>query len=170
MDTQIEKNVRKEKSTIIATRIQLHFVRECIAYIILLLLSLLLIYFNFVVFIFVFALIGIGGFVELFFIYKNNHSQEIRITYKNDCFTIYDEVANKMIIKVKDIKYLHYKNKKSFVVTPYYFSEREYNYGKLYIYYINNAETYKLTLKNIAEPDKVYDKIIHILEWDRIEE
>ena len=105
MDTQIEKNVRKEKSTIIATRIQLHFVRECIAYIILLLLSLLLIYFNFVVFIFVFALIGIGGFVELFFIYKNNHSQEIRITYKNDCFTIYDEVANKMIIKVKDIKY-----------------------------------------------------------------
>ena len=170
MERKIEEDIKTEKSTIIARRIQLHFVGECIACIILLLLSLILLYFNIFAFVFTFALIGVGGFVELFNIYRNNHSQEIRITYKNNYFTIYDQKANKMLIRVEDVKNLNYKNKKSFIATPYFFSEKEYNYGKLYIYYLNNGETYKLTLKNIAEPDKAYDKMIHILEWDQIQE
>ena len=169
MEVKSKEDLEIEKSIIIATRIKLPFVRELIAYIVLLLLSLFFLYFGFFIFLLVFFLIGVGGFVELFFIYKNNHSQGIIITYKNNCFAIYNGIE-KIFIKVEDIKDLSYKNKKSFIVTPYFFSEREYNYGKFYIFYLNDGQTFKMTLKNIAEPDKVYDKIVHILEWDQIEE
>ena len=160
----------KEKSTIIATRIQLNFIGELVAYIILLILSLLLLFVSVSISVCIFFVIGIIGFIELFYIYKNNHSQEIRITYNTDHFTIYDNEARKMRIEKTSIKDLKFNYKKVLFITPYFFSARELNYGKFFIYFLDNGQINKLTLKNIAEPEKVYEKMVHILEWDKIEE
>lgn len=65
---------------------------------------------------------------------------------------------------------MDYKRKKQFIYTPYFISQTEYNYGKFYIYFSDGDKKVKLTIYNVAEPDKVLDKMINILEWNLIEE
>lgn len=62
-----------------------------------------------------------------------------------------------------------YKNNKSFIYSTYYVASHEWNYGTLTLFLKDKEGTknlQKLTLKNISYPDKVYDKISHILGWD----
>lgn len=121
----------------------------------------------------IFALVSIAFGIWAFFylkkIYVNNHSNEILITYKNNTFTIVDEL-NPLHIKKSQIVDLDYKTKKSFIYTPYYISQTEYNYGKFYIYFEDKDVSQKLTIYNIAEPDKVFDKMMDILGWNQIED
>ena len=91
------------------------------------------------------------------------------ITYKDNCFTICDDLK----IDKDDIIDMTFKNKKYFVFSTSFYSEQVWNYGTLILFIKDKKSAdacYKLTLKNVAEPDKVFDKISHILEWDVIEE
>lgn len=158
----------KESSLIIARRIQLKFVSELIAYCFLVGIFIILAIFCLSIVLGLLGLVfGVWGFFDLKKIYVNNHSNEILITYNNDTFTIVDEL-NPLHIKKSKIIDLDYKTKKSFIYTPYFISQTEYNYGKLYIYFEDKGVTQKLTIYNVAEPDKVFVKMSDILGWNEI--
>lgn len=165
--------VNKEKRLIVAKRIQLKFVSELLASCFLLILFssvfVMLIMTEILTLIIIFGLILIACAVFFFFhlknIYINNHSEAILITYKDNAFTIVDDVIEKS--KIID---LSYKIEKSFVYTPYFFRETVYNYGKFYVYFQDGDEEMKMTIYNVAEPDKVFDKMVDILEWNTLEE
>lgn len=165
----------KEKNLIIARRIQLKFVSELIAccFVLIVFLALVILFimvklFNLIIVFGLFSIIfGVWAFFYLKKIYVNNHSNEILITYNNNTFTIVDELNPLNINKSKIID-LDYKTKKSFIYTPYFISQTEYNYGKLYIYFEDKGVTQKLTIYNVAEPDKVFVKMSDILGWNEI--
>ena len=158
----------KETSLIIARRIQLKFVPELIGYCFLvgIFIALAISYLSIILGLFG-LVFGVWGFFYLKKIYVNNHSNVILITYKDDTFTILDELNPLHITKSKIID-LDYKTKKSFIYTPYIISQTEYNYGKLYIYFEDKDVQQKLTIYNVAEPDKVFDKMLDILGWNEI--
>ena len=170
-------NEHNEKNIIIAKRIQLKFVSEiiayCICFVLLAVFLGLFIWLDSLAFIIIFGLLMNGIVIYAVFdlrnIYVNNHSNPILITYKNDTFTIVDEIVP-LHIKQSDIVDLNYKLKKSFIVTPYFFSEQTLNYGKLVIWFNNEGEGYKLTIKNVADVDKVFDKLVDVLGWNTIED
>ncbi|MCI6860314.1 MAG: hypothetical protein MR862_04095 [Clostridia bacterium] len=155
-------------SLIIARRIQLKFVPELIAYCFLVGIFIALAISCLSIILGLLGLaFGVWGFFYLKKIYVNNHSNKILITYKDDTFTILNELNPLHITKSKIID-LDYKIKKSFIYTPYIISQTEYNYGKLYIYFEDNDAQQKLTIYNVAEPDKVFDKMLDILGWNEI--
>lgn len=170
----------KEKSLIIAERIRLKYVGEVVGFIILIIFTVVFLilcsYLDSIIGIIICSLSLIGVIVLFIFdllkIHKNNNLPSVLITLKKDTFTIHDPVKN-LEIKKTDIIDITYKNKKSFIITPYYYSSTIWNYGTL-VLFIKDAEStedcYKLTLKNVANPDKVFDKLYHLLEWDTIEE
>jgi hypothetical protein len=168
-------NENKEKSLIIAKRIQLKFISELIASCVVIFLGLLTlgIWIDSLVTIFIFGLFLVGFSIYAFFylrnIYLNNHSNAILITYKNDIFTIVDDIEPLNINK-SDIVDLDYKLKKSFIVTPYFCSSQTWNYGKLIIYFKSEEQGYKTIVKNVADVDKVFDKMIDMLGWNTIDE
>ena len=170
-------NKNKEKSLIIAKRIQLKFISEliasCVVFVIFLGLLVLGIWIGSLVTIFIVGLFLVGFSIYAFFylrnIYFNNHSNAILITYKNDIFTIVDDIEPLNINK-SDIVDLDYKLKKSFIVTPYFYSSQTWNYGKLIIYFTSEEQVYKTTIKNVADVDKVFDKMIDMLGWNTIDE
>lgn len=168
---------KNNKSLIIAKRIKLKFIGElvasCVLFAMFFALTILGIVLQELILIIISVLILVVISVCCFFslkkIYINNHSNEVMITYKNDTFTIVDDV-NPLQIKKSDIIDLDYKLKKLFVYTPYFIGQSEYNYGKFYIYFKEGKEEFKITLYNVAEPYKVCDKMIKILGWDVLEE
>lgn len=114
------------------------------------------------------------GFIiwEIFYlrnIYINNHSNPILITYKKDTFEIVDEDAP-LLINQSDIFDLNYKLKKTLIYTPYFIGEQTWNYGKLIIYHTIQDENYKTVIKNVADVDKVFDKMVEMLGWNTIED
>ena len=170
-------NKNKEKSLIIAKRIQLKFISEliasCVCFVIFLGLLVLGIWNDSLVAIFIFGLFLVGFSIYAFFylrnIYFNNHSNAILITYKNDIFTIVDDIESLNINK-SDIVDLDYKLKTSFIFTPYFYSSKTWNYGKLIIYFKSGEQEYKTIIKNVADVDKVFDKMIDMLGWNTIDE
>lgn len=170
-------NENKEKSLIIAKRIQLKFIADliasCVIFVIFLGLLVLCIWIDSLVIIFIVGLFLVGFSIYAFFyfrnIYLNNKSNAILITYKNDIFTIVDDIEPLNIIK-SDIVDLKYKLKKTFIVTPYFYSSKTWNYGKLIIYFKSEEQGYKTIVKNVADVDKVFDKMIDMLGWNTIDE
>ena len=63
---------------------------------------------------------------------------------------------------------MDYKNKKSYIVTPYYYSEKVYNYGRVRLYFLDDDKKKKLVLKNILTPDRVFENVVSFLGWDII--
>lgn len=169
-----------KKSLIIAERIKLGFASELTAFIIfaaiMIALLIVAIYFEIIMLIVFCAVLLVAiiilGTVDMVYIYRNNHLPPVILTYKNNVFTLCDEVKPLKIAK-EEIVDMTYKNKKSFIYTPYFFSSQEWNYGTL-ILYLKDKESpelcQKLTIKNVADPDKVFEKISHILGWDMEEE
>jgi hypothetical protein len=170
-------NKNKEKSLIIAKRIHLKFISEliasCVCFVIFLGLLVLGIWIGSLVTIFIVGLFLVGFSIYAFFylrnIYFNNHSNAILITYKNDLFTIVDDIEPLNINK-SDIVDLDYKLKKSFIWTPYFYSAKTWNYGKLIIFFTSEGQGYKIKIKNVAEVDKVFDKMIEMLGWNILED
>ena len=168
----------KEKSIIIAQRIRLGYGSSIAVFVVL---QLFLIFFT-VVFalckIFPVALI-IGCLIIAFSLlfafdiknkYINNHLPNIIITQKGNKFFIHDPVENLEINK-SDIINVNYKNKTSFIILPNFYSATKWNYGKLILKDPESSDScYKLTLDNVAYPDKVYEKLYSILELDVISE
>ena len=57
-----------------------------------------------------------------------------------------------------------------FIVTPYFYRSQTWNYGKLIIYFKSEEQGYKTIVKNVADVDKVFDKMIDMLGWNTIDE
>lgn len=168
------------KSLIIAERIKLKFVSEIIGFVILIILMLgflgLSIYLESTISITLCAILIIAlivyGIIHLRNIYIYNHSSSILIKFKDDIFTICDDIKPITFTK-EDLIDMDYKNKKFYFCTPDFWASGEYNYGHITLYLKNDNSTeecYKLTIKNVANPDKVFEKISHILEWDKTDE
>lgn len=168
----MEENAKK--SLVIARRIQLKFVSELVSSIFLFCAIMVLgIALSFSALIVISALIMAIFAIYVFFhlknIYANNHSNEILVTYNNETFKILDEHTS-LYIEKSNITDLNYKREYLFICTPYFISQTQYNYGKFYIYFNDGTKTKKLTIHNVAEPDKVYDKISDILGWNSIDD
>ena len=171
----MEENANK--SLVIARRIQLKFVSELIAAIFLFFflcaITILFIFINFLILTIIAVLILIIFSFHAYFhlknIYANNHSDEILITYKNNTFKILSD-PDPLYIKKDNITNLDYKLEQSFIFTLHFISLTQYNYGKFYIYFNDGAESIKLTIYNVATPDKVLDKISDILGWNSIDD
>ena len=167
----------KEKRLIIAKRIKLKFVSELISsiFIFVILLGLLILGLmnDLLGTIIICGLLLVGFTIYAFFylrsLYINNHSNAILITYKNSVFTIEDGIEQLNINKT-DIVDLDYKLKKSLIWTPYFYSTQTWNYGKLIIFFTSEGQGYKVKIKNVAEVDKVFDKMIEILGWNILED
>ena len=162
------EKIATEKSLIVAYRIKLKWVIDFIASIILSCLLISFLIFLPEMWILWFLILFIIVLYEIFnIIYccNNNNLPNKYITYKDGNFNIYLEEET-LTINKKDIYDLSYKNKKFYIATPYYYSSGEYNYGKLYIYVKDDNNINKLTLNNIANPNKVFDKMCELLEWN----
>lgn len=165
---------------IIAKRIKLNLVGEIISFVILVVIIFgflgLSIYWESTVWITLCIIIAITltifGIINLRNIYINNHSPSILIKFKDNRFTICDKFTSITFSK-EDLIDMDYKNKKFYLYTLYLYYSSEYNYGTVVLYLKSDnsiEEYYKLTLKNVANPDKVFEKISHICEWDTIKE
>ena len=170
-------NENEEKRIIIAKRIQLKFISEliacCVVFVIFFGLLVLFILIDSLVLIIIFGLLLVGFGIYAFFylrsIYINNHSNAILITYKNNIFTIEDDI-DPLSINKTDIIDLDYKLKESFIFTPYFYGTQTWNYGKLIISFIDKEQGYKIIIKNVADVDKVFDKMIEMLGWNTIDD
>ena len=166
-----------EKSLIIAERIKLPFISNIVCFVIILIVfaglltSSIIAEITFLTILWLILIIAIS----IYFIFDikevitNNKLDAVIISYKNNFFKIHDPVESLKINK-KNIIDLDYKNKTSYIYTKYYIGSTTYNYGKLYIYYKKNNEEYKLTLKNVANPDKVFEKMCDILGLNYIDD
>ena len=96
----------------------------------------------------------------------NNQLRDAVITTDEKALIVYQKDV-KLIIPNEIIYDLNYKNEKKFTVTPYIVKEEEYNYGKIIIYYYDDDKKAKLTVKNVANPDRVFEKIGILLGWDQ---
>lgn len=84
------------------------------------------------------------------------------IIYKDGAFFLTDEYGETTKFVLDDILDMDYKLKVTYFVGAYHTSTTTWNYGRLRIWLRipNNEEACTLiTLKNIAEPDRVIDKI-----------
>ena len=97
----------------------------------------------------------------------NNHQGPIAITTDGEFLIIYQEEV-KLYIDPEAIYDMDYKNKKSYIVTPYYYSEKVYNYGRVRLYFLDDDKKRKLVLKNILTPDRVFENVVSFLGWDII--
>ena len=122
-----------------------------------------------------FPLAIIGAFELLFTIVflcdylpkrANNQLRDVVITTDEESIIVYKKTV-KLFIPIENVYDLNYKNKKSVTATPYVITEKEYNYGRIMLYYYDDDKEAKLTVKNVANPDRVFEKIGILLGWDQ---
>ena len=98
---------------------------------------------------------------------KHNNLPAEVIVYKDDVFELTDEYGYTTVFEKEDVVNMDYKIKVTHVITPYFIGKTEWNYGRLRIW-LRNPDNDDLctvfTLKNIAEPDRVVDKINFIIK------
>ncbi len=167
-----------ENTKIIARRVQLRFKTEFALFIILgtLLLG-LTIYFAIIdKTFFVATMLGIPTICfivvwsfRLKRIYKNNHSPEIKITFCDGIFTIYEN-GEILSVQQQDIKRVDYKNKRAFLISPYFISLSEMNYGKVIISVLQNGSWRQIVVDNVYEPSKVCDRFNYFLGFNTFEQ
>lgn len=91
------------------------------------------------------------------------------IVYENGIFYFTDISGEVIVFKKEDVLDMDYKLKTTTFVTANYVSLSTWNYGRLRIWLRipnNDEECTLLTMKDIAEPDRVVDKIQFIIDMN----
>ena len=115
-----------------------------------------------------FELLFIILFLVDFIPHKTSNDQgPVVITTDGEFLIIYQN-NTKLYIDAEAVYDMDCKNKKSYIVTPYYYSEKVYNYGRLRLYILDGDKTKKLVLQNVLDPDSAIDKIASFLGWDEL--
>ena len=115
-----------------------------------------------------FELLFIILFLVDFIPHKTSNDQgPVAITTDGEFLIVYQK-NTKLYIDADAVFDMDYKNKKSYIVTPYYYSEKVYNYGKFKLYILDGNRIKKIVLHNILDPDRAIDKIASFLGWDEI--
>ncbi|MBQ9370197.1 MAG: hypothetical protein IJU10_03880 [Clostridia bacterium] len=100
---------------------------------------------------------------------KTNYHNDLpieAIIYKEGAFVFTDEDGSQLAFYPQEVLDLDYKLKVTHTFTLYFSETKTWNYGRLRIWLEipgNDEECTLLTLKNIAEPDRVVERILFII-------